>query len=64
MTFKRPPQSEVDAARTAAILARSPLIPKCTCHYCGWDVPRGALWCEYSCAQEYEAEAKTLTGKE
>lgn len=50
------PYAEIKAARRAAILARAPLIPKGECHCCGWGVPKLALWCSFSCAQDYAAE--------
>lgn len=53
-------QAEIDAARKAAILARAPLIPKGTCHGCGFKIPKLALWCSSSCATDYEREKTAL----
>lgn len=53
-------QAEIDATRRQAILANAPLYPKEACHYCGWKVPRLALWCSSPCAQEYAKERADL----
>jgi len=53
--------NKVDTARRAAILARTPLIPKGACHFCNVRVgARGALWCAKWCADEYEKERVDL----
>lgn len=54
------PMAEVDAERRAAILAGAALIPKGSCHYCGWDVPKPALWCASACAHDFHAEKAEL----
>lgn len=49
--------SAIDTARRAAILARAPMAPKGTCHFCGIRVAaKGVLWCAAWCAGEYEKE--------
>lgn len=54
-------RAEIDAARRAAILARSKLIPKGACHFCGYKLhAKGALWCATDCATEYEKERVDL----
>jgi hypothetical protein len=50
-------KGEIDAARRAAILARTKLIPKGACHFCAYRLhAKGALWCSTDCATEYEKE--------
>lgn len=54
-------KGEIDAARRAAILARTKLIPKGACHFCGYRLhAKGALWCATDCATEYEKERAEL----
>jgi hypothetical protein len=52
----------IDAARRAAILAGAPVVPKGTCHFCGYDrIPKRALWCCADCVKSYEAEKRSLS---
>ena len=54
-------KAEIDAARRAAILARTKLVPKGCCHFCGYRLSaKGALWCATDCATEYEKERVEL----
>jgi len=48
--------AKIDSARRAAILARVILIPKGCCHFCGYQLGKGALWCSTGCATDYERE--------
>lgn len=52
--------SAQDTARRAAILARTKLYPKGACHFCGYRLGKGALWCSTDCATEYEKERVDL----
>jgi hypothetical protein len=48
--------ASVDAQRRADIMSGRAPIPKLACHYCGFRIGKGALWCCEACARDYEAE--------
>jgi hypothetical protein len=56
MTYRAKPPHEIAGARREAIASGAKLIPVGHCHCCFWQVPKGALWCSTSCAQDYEKE--------
>lgn len=58
------PYSQVETARQAEIREGKPMVPKEVCHMCGFRVPKGALWCAVSCANEYAEERKKLVAKD
>lgn len=49
------------AARDAAIVVGTPIVPKLECHMCGWEIPKGALWCSTLCAQDHADRRRELT---
>lgn len=55
-------REQIDTARREGILAGRKPVPTQECNFCGYRIPPRALWCGYSCAQEYEAERRELTG--
>lgn len=50
----------VTAQRRADIKAGKPLLPKQACHFCGYSVPRLALWCSSECAVSHANERAEL----
>lgn len=60
----RKPQAQIDADRQNFILARKQLIPTGCCNFCGWIVPKLALWCSSGCAQDFAAEKAELLARD
>lgn len=59
-TQARKTMAQIDAEREQQILSRKPLAPKGTCNYCGFSVPKLALWCSSPCANLYAEEKERL----
>lgn len=55
-------RAQIDTDRQERILTGKPLLPHGECNFCGYRIPPRALWCGYSCSQEFEQEKKELLG--
>ena len=61
MNFRPRPYEEIVKARQASILAGEKVgIPKGTCYFCAWSLPKPALYCSGECAQSYMVERADL----
>ncbi len=51
---------EISDARQADIRAGVKVYAKGHCHFCGYSVGKGALWCSAPCAGDYACEVAKL----
>lgn len=65
-----PKYDKIDAAAAVAtkrrddIVSGRALVPAGACHYCGFNIGRGQLWCSTACAMDYDAERKKINAAE
>jgi len=61
-TFKSRSYAEIAAKRSASILAGAKQIPTGACHFCGYALPKPALYCCADCSKEFQKERAALAG--
>lgn len=54
------PESEMKQVREAEMRAGKQIVPTGACHYCDWELGKGALWCSSECASDFAAERSAL----
>lgn len=60
MTYLYPSGKEIAEHRQAGIRAGVKVYAKGHCHFCGYSVPKGALYCCGACAADFACEVKFL----
>lgn len=52
--------AEIAAKRREAIQSGAKPIANGHCHFCGWGISKGNLWCCKACCDDYACEIKSL----